>query len=121
MAHNPKEKVELKNLDLLPYPREVEVFGIAGNWQTPGLYLAQNIGGNPLVRLVGEKYYPDYLQVIIIIDDDPEELLDKIFSFEQNMRERFKRVNFDVRVRVISADEDIKDIKQDLFLHYERI
>lgn len=121
MARDMKEMVEFKNSELTPYSKEVEVCGIEGDWQTPGLYLALNIGSHPLVRLIGEKYYSDYLQTIIIIDDDPEELLDKIFSIEKEIRERFKKMNFDIRLRVIPASEDIKEIKQDLLLRYERI
>jgi len=72
------------------------------------------------VRLIGEIYYQEYLQVVIVIDDDPEKLLDKIFTIEQEMYNNFKEINFDLRVRVINKEEQIEDIKQSLIIRYER-
>ena len=72
------------------------------------------------MRLIGEIYYQEYLQVVIVIDDDPEKLLDKIFTIEQEMYNNFKEINFDLRVRVINKEEQIEDIKQSLIIRYER-
>ena len=89
-------------------------------WQTPGLYITQGIANNPLVRYVGEKILADYLQTIIVIDDDPEELIDKIFSVEQELYDKFKKLRFDVRLRVISTNENIEIIKNSTINHYDR-
>jgi hypothetical protein len=89
-------------------------------WQTPGLYLAHRIASNPLVRFIGEKMQVDYLQTIIVVDDDPEELVDKIFSVEQKMYKKFKNLRFDVRLRVISKEEDIEVIQKSTIHLYDR-
>src|SRR5574341_2168004 len=81
-------------------------------WQTPGLYLAQRISCNPLVRFIGEIVQSDYIQVIVVVDDDTEELIDKIFSVEQEMYQKFNKLKFDLRLRVMSVDEDIELIKK---------
>lgn len=93
---------------------------LAARWQTPAFYLAQKIANHSLVRFIGEKIQPDYLQTIVVIDDDPEELLDKIFSIEQEMNNKFKGLRFDVRVRVIPQNENIEVIKQSTIKQYDR-
>jgi len=111
---------EFKNSKSIPYSKEISISQLMKEWQTPGLYLQQKINNNPLVRLIGEIYYQEYLQVVIVIDDDPEKLLDKIFTIEREMYNNFKEINFDLRVRVINKEEQIEDIKQSLIIRYER-
>ena len=115
--------VEIFNPDFKDLPCYVEVsqpYGLSAEWQTPGLYLAKQISSDSSVRFVGEKYESDYLQTIIILDDDPESLLDKIFSMEQRMYEKFKGLRFDVRVKVIPIDKEIDLIKNSTIIHFER-
>ena len=105
------------------FPSNVEVFqsgGVTANWQTPGLYMAQQISNNRNIRFIGEKYEVDYLQTIIILDDDPEDIVDQIFSVEQEMYLKFKGLRFDVRVRVIPPQTDLIVIKKSTVPHYER-
>lgn len=90
------------------------------NWQTPGSYVAQEIVSNPLVRFVGEEIQPDCMQTIIVVDDDPEELVDKIFSTEQEMYKIFIKLRFDVRLRVVPKEEDIGIIKTNVIPYYDR-
>ena len=52
---------------------EQDLYGLLARWQTPGLYIGENIKANPEVRFVGEKLQPEYLQTIIVLDSDPEE------------------------------------------------
>jgi hypothetical protein len=94
--------------------------GFDARWRTPGLCIAQEISKYPLVRFVGEKVQDDYLQTIVVVDDDPEELLDKIFSVEQELYEKFKGLRFDIRVRVMSPRENIDTIKLSAIIHYNR-
>src|SRR5258708_23856352 len=74
-------------------------------WQTPGLYFAERISSNPNVRFVGALVEKDHIQVIIVIDSDPEELLDKIFSVEEEMYSLPKSLRFHCRVRVVPGKE----------------
>ena len=90
------------------------------NWQTPGSYIAQEIVSNPLVRFVGEEIQPDCMQTIIVVDDDPEELVDKIFSTEQEMYKKFVKLRFDVRLRVVPKGEGIEIIKKTVIPYYDR-
>lgn len=89
-------------------------------WQTPGLYLAQKIASDPLVHYVGEEIHPDCLQVIVVVDDDQEELVDKIFSVEQEMYKKFTKLRFDMRLRVIPPSDNIEVIKNETIGHYDR-
>jgi len=89
-------------------------------WQTPGKYLAGEIASHPLVRFIGERIQTDYLQTVIVIDDNPEVLLDKIFSLEQKLYTKFKGLRFDVRVRTIPPSEDIETIKNPTLFYYDR-
>lgn len=89
-------------------------------WQTPGLYLTHKIASNSLVRFIGEKMQTDYLQTIIVVDDDPEDLVDNIFSVEQEMYKKFKNLRFDVRLRVISIEENIEIIQKSTINLYDR-
>ena len=94
--------------------------GLVASWQTPGLYLAQRISNNSKIRFIGEKYEVDYLQTILVLDEDPEDLLNQIFSLEQEMYSKFQGLHFDVRVRVILPHADISAIKNSTIPHYER-
>lgn len=89
-------------------------------WQTPGSYIANRIINNQLVRFVGEKVQTDYLQTIIVVDNDTEELLDKIFSVEQELYTKFQGLRFDVRIRTIPPEEDIGTIKRSTIGYYDR-
>ncbi|MCG2712875.1 MAG: hypothetical protein L6416_11220 [Candidatus Omnitrophica bacterium] len=90
------------------------------DWQTPGVCIAEEIKGYPKVRFVGEKMQADYMQTIVVLDDDPEDLLDKIFSTEQKMYKDFENLRFDLRVRVISKNENIDVIKKNTMIYYDR-
>ena len=89
-------------------------------WQTPGLYLANKITSNSLVRFIGEKMQTDYLQTIIVVDDDTEDLVDNIFSVEQEIYNKFKKLRFDVRLRVIPIEENIEIIQKSTINLYDR-
>ena len=69
---------------------------------------------------MGEKIFNDYIQIILLIDDEPEDLLDKIFTIEQEMFSVFKKIKFDLRLKTASPDSDLYLIKKSLFTHYDR-
>jgi hypothetical protein len=89
-------------------------------WLTPGLYLAERIKTNPLVRFVGEEKKTDHLQIVVVADDDPDDLTDSIFSIEQEMYDKFKNHTFDLRLRVIPKEESIEDIENCSIDYYDR-
>ena len=109
-------------VDRMPGVIEIsQPIGLAAQWQTPGLYLSQQVASNSLVRFIGEKVQTDYLQVIVVIDDDPEELLDAIFTVEQEMYHKFSGLRFDIRVRVIPKETEIETIQQSALVRYQRV
>ncbi len=115
--------IEIYDPQIKEMPSEVEIrqpLGLSAQWLTPGLYMAQRISENSFVRFVGEKYESDYLQTIIVVDNDPEDLVDKIFEIEQKMFKRFGSLRFDVRVRVIPPAEKIGLIRDSSVTHFER-
>lgn len=124
MINNIVEKnVSFFDPQIIPYPEKFVLSSdfITKQWMTPGLYFAQKITNNQLVRFIGEKFQVDYLQIIIVIDNDPDELLNEIFSIEQEMYKEFEWIRFDVRVRVIDKEEDINIIRKSTLSRYNRI
>lgn len=89
-------------------------------WKTPGLYLAHKIYIYPLVRFVGERFFNDYTQIIVIINNDEDELLDTIFSIEQKMFKIFNRMKFDLRVKTLPASKSIRLIIMSSIEHFNR-
>ena len=108
-------EVELLNPSFVEEPNFVELTQPAV-WVTPGMYLAQRIFDFPQVRFVGERYESDYLQTVVVLENDPEDVLNAIFTTEQEMFRKFGRLRFDVRVRVIplSANFDLIKTKIEL-------
>lgn len=89
-------------------------------WDTPGSLLAQEVASLPEVRYVVERIEADRYQVVVVLDDDPEETLDGIFAAEAELYRRFQRMPFDVRVRKPGADWDSAGLLSDTLHHYER-
>ncbi len=89
-------------------------------WHTPGSFLFNKIGIDPLIRFIGEKLLTGCLQIIVVIDDEPEELVDRIFSIEQKMFKRFKNFQFDIRLQVIPKEENIEATKKNTIVRYDR-
>lgn len=112
-------EVELINSAILDSPDLLEITQPI-SWLTPGIFMAQNIFDSSLVRFVGERYESDYLQTVVVLNDDPEELLNRVFSVEQEMFKKFGKLRFDVRVRVIPSSESIDLIKHSTVVHFER-
>jgi len=97
-----------------------ELFGIRSFWQTPGIYITEAIKNRPEVKYIGEKYQEDYLQTVIVLTEDPEDLLDIIFTTEHKLYKKFKNLRFDIRVRVVSQDEDISVLKRSTAYLFEK-
>jgi hypothetical protein len=67
-------------------------------WSTPGLALTSGVFDLKEVRFVLERVEPDRYTVFVILEDDPEIVLDRIFGAEHELYDRFARMPFDVRV-----------------------
>lgn len=121
---NESPELKINNADLKkvkqPSPDVYQPMGFSGYWLTPSLYMVQHIGTEPLVRFIGERVESDHMQTIILIDDDPEDLLDKIFNSEQEMYKKFKGLRFDVRVQVLDKSVDIDQYKANVSSYFDR-
>lgn len=103
-------KAELPTVKLKEYAK----------WQTPGLVVAENIASHELVRLVLEKVEPDRYVVFVVLDGDPEELLDAIFQTEQSLYETFRKMPFDLRVIKASDEWDAEALARQSIPRYRR-
>ena len=90
-------------------------------WLTPGVQFASRLATHPLVRFIGEKVQPGYLQTVIIVDDNPESLLNEIFTIEQSLYAELKGFRFEVRVLTTPSAESIETIKNTYFPCYDRV
>ena len=102
-----------------PTPRS-EDLPLGGAWVTPGLYLARKILTRPEILRVTEKIEPARHCVLVLVESDPEDLMDQIFEVEQKMYTTFKKLPFDVRVVLKQPDMDADLLRRESLVHYER-
>lgn len=67
-------------------------------WLTPGRCIANAIAGRPEVRYVLEGFDPNGYSVYVVLFEEPEDLLDRIFDAERELYTKFAGTRFDVRV-----------------------
>jgi len=58
--------------------------------------------------------------VVVALESDPDELLDRIFDAEREMFQRFEKVPFDLRVTVPGSREALASILQSGIVHHPR-
>jgi len=68
-------------------------------WKTPGSLIARALLKLPQVRLVAERYEGGRYGVFVILDDDSDEVLDRVFEAEEQTMRELPRIPFDLRVR----------------------
>ena len=90
------------------------------NWMTPGSSMAEALCGLPEVRSVHERIDPDRFTVFIILDRDPESVLDAVFDAEHRLYEEFRKMPFDVRVMKPQQSWSDKDLSASACLRYRR-
>lgn len=77
---------------------EVKVYNSV--WGTPGLLLARKrLGDLDHVVAIGERLEGARYAVFVVVDDDPDDLLDAIFGAEQEVISEVPSIPFDLRVR----------------------
>lgn len=89
-------------------------------WITPGSHLAQALVGRLEVRRVLERLEADRYQVFVVLDRDPEDLLDLIVDSERELYTRFPGLPFDVRVLCLGPDWSDADLQKACLVHYDR-
>lgn len=89
-------------------------------WETPGAVFAQAIAALAPVRLVLERLAPDRYSVFVLIDQDDDATLDRIFEAESRLYSHFRKMPFDVRVMKPSAEWDASDLLNTSVVRYVR-
>ena len=96
------------------------VTAIEADWPTPGLELSREIAALPEVRLIAERFETNRYSVYVILDRDPEGVLDCIYAAESGLYHRLPRLPFDVRVMTPPPGWDEAALKRDALVRYER-
>lgn len=89
-------------------------------WKTPGTEFLSALEDQKEIRFIGEQIWPDRRIVFIVLEDDPDPLLDRIFETEARLMKRFARLPFDVRVMVKDTKEEIESLKATCIGHYSK-
>lgn len=75
-------------------------------WNTPGLSISSLLDTVENVVAVFERIDGDEFAVFVLLSDDPEETLDRVFEAEESLRRRLPRTSFDIRVSKVDASLD---------------
>lgn len=89
-------------------------------WSTPGVAVADAINSLPQVRFVLEKLEPDRYTIFVVLADDPDEVLDRIYDTERSLYETFPWTPFDLRVMKPSDDWSPSELLQATICRYRR-
>lgn len=87
---------------------------------TPGLEMARAVAHHPAVAMVLERFEVGRHTVFIVLDRDPENLLDTIYDAEGSLYGRFAGLPFDVRVMTLTPGWSPADLERQWIVHYER-
>ena len=93
----------------------------SAEWVTPGRTIAGAISHRPEVRLVVERLEADRYAVFVILDSDPEDLLDEILEAERVVFLRPRGLPFDLRIMKPQGDWSDADLLRDSFILFERL
>ena len=89
-------------------------------WMTPGSLMAHQLSAIPQVRFVAERLEGARYAVFVVLDDDPEEVLDSVFDAERQTMQRLPGISFDLRVRKPHADWSPDNLLASCFKQYGR-
>ena len=90
------------------------------DWLTPGRVLAERIAHREEVRLVLERLGPNRNIVFVVLERDPEDILNLIYDAEHELYSRFQRLPFDVRVTTVGPTWSDEGFRSTAFVHYDR-
>ena len=91
-----------------------------GDWMTPGSLIAQRIAAIQRVRLVAERLEKTRYAVFVVLDDDPDEVLDAVFEAEQEVMKELPGIPFDLRVRKPHPQWSPDNLLSSCARHYTR-
>lgn len=90
------------------------------NWSTPGTVIAAAVANRPEVRFVTESFDEDRCRIVVVLDDDPEDLLDLVIETEREVHRDFAGLPFDVRITKPPKDWDEGPLRGSSILRHHR-
>jgi hypothetical protein len=102
-------------------PRQMATVDVRStDWLTPGAFLAGKLAACREIRMILERFEKERYAVIIVLEKDPEDLLDRIFDTERELHAACRGLPFDVRVMTPPPSWSPEDLMQGAFTHYMR-
>jgi len=89
-------------------------------WLTPGSIITREMAHFAEVRLVAERLGNNGYVVFLILEDDPEEVLDAAFDAERRAMAMIPQIPFDLRVRKPHPHWAPDDLLATCVTHYAR-
>lgn len=93
----------------------------AAHWPTPGSALAERLAGIPELRLVVERFESSGYVVTVVLERDPEAVLDQVYEAEKELYSAFTKIPFDVRVMTPGEGWTEESLLANGILRYERL
>ena len=90
-------------------------------WLTPARHIARAIGHRREVRLVAERLEADRYAVFVVLETDPEDLLDLIVDAEHELYDLFRGFPFDIRVMTPPSGWSDADLRRESIVHFQRL
>jgi hypothetical protein len=87
-------------------PKKFQVF----QWNTHGTYLTRSLRKLAEVSFIGEQFSGDTISLLVLLTSDPESVLDKVYSEEQNLYKVFPKAKFSLRVKTDPAGGDLQSL-----------
>ena len=87
-------------------------------WKTPGAFLANAIAALSEVVFVGERFADDTHSIVVLLKQDPEVVLDAIYSAEQKLYKEFPTSKFSVRVRTGVNPSSIENLAREYVIRW---
>ena len=91
---------------------------LSGRWHSPGSLITAACAGFKEVVVVAEKYEGNRHSVLVLLREDPEEVLDAIYDAEAKAINDLKNMPFDLRVTVPLQAWDLDQLRRTYLVHY---
>jgi hypothetical protein len=91
---------------------------LCGSWHSPGSLITAACAKFKEVAVVAEKYEGNRHSVLVLLRQDPDEVLDAIYDAEAKAINDLKNMPFDLRVTVPLQAWDLNQLRRTYLVHY---
>jgi hypothetical protein len=91
---------------------------LCGRWHSPGSLITAACAKFKEVAVVAEKYEGNRHSVLVLLREDPDEVLDAIYDAEAKVIHDLKNMPFDLRVTVPLQAWDLDQLRRTYLVHY---